>query len=300
MKDARAVDHTEKVQFDNNYYDPPLVARNFLIYQIGDLYYKYGGRVDSHKQQYDLELSFVVKGEAGMSTDGEVTRVEKDCVYLSFRGDAHEIAGQGSFRFFYFAVNLMPSSPLFPILEFLKTNFAAPLDRKIHMPDLAQLFTNILYETATASDFSLEVIEANIIQILVTLYRIGQDIHSIGAYSMKLNEGLVYNIVNYIDKNFATITTLADFSEKFFYSYSYLTTIFKSVMNVSLKDYLQEKKLAYAKLLLEQTDKSITEISESLSYSSIHNFSRAYKNYYGISPSTYRRRLAEAAATGET
>ena len=39
-----------------------------------------------------------------------------------------------------------------------------------------------------------------------------------------------------------------------------------------------------AKELLE-SGKSVTEAAECLGYSSIHPFSRAYKNYFGVCPS---------------
>jgi len=169
------------------------------------------------------------------------------------------------------------------------SNFKDASNRKIYLPALLPLFTNILYETANKTDFSLEITEANIMQILIAAYRTGRNLKTPGMYSLNMQDGLIYKIVNFIDKNFASITNLSDLAQNFNYDYSYLATLFKSVMNRTIKNYLQDKKISYAKTMLETSEMSVTEISEYLSYSSVHNFSRAYKNYYGISPREHKK-----------
>lgn len=58
------------------------------------------------------------------------------------------------------------------------------------------------------------------------------------------------------------------------------------------KTFLQKKteaRMSAAALLLEHTQKSITQLSEELGYSSLEHFSSAFKNYYHNSPTQYRR-----------
>ena len=60
------------------------------------------------------------------------------------------------------------------------------------------------------------------------------------------------------------------------------------------KTFIQKKtesKMATAALLLSDKNLSITDISDDLGYSSIEHFSTAFKRYYGLSPSTYRKKL---------
>ena len=55
-------------------------------------------------------------------------------------------------------------------------------------------------------------------------------------------------------------------------------------MKCSLQKYLTRKKMELAKALMLKDKKNVTQTAEILHYSSIHNFSRAFKKHFGISP----------------
>lgn len=60
------------------------------------------------------------------------------------------------------------------------------------------------------------------------------------------------------------------------------------------KNFLQKKteaRMSAAAIQLTNTDKKVTEISENLGYASIEHFSTAFKKYYQLSPTQYRKRL---------
>ena len=48
-----------------------------------------------------------------------------------------------------------------------------------------------------------------------------------------------------------------------------------------------------AKELLENKENKIIDIAERLGYADNHYFSKAFRNYYGISPSQFRNNLEE-------
>ncbi|MBQ7915973.1 MAG: AraC family transcriptional regulator [Firmicutes bacterium] len=50
-----------------------------------------------------------------------------------------------------------------------------------------------------------------------------------------------------------------------------------------------EARMSMAVVMLQQTDKHIYEIAEELGYSSPEHFSNAFRKYYGVSPSEYRK-----------
>lgn len=64
---------------------------------------------------------------------------------------------------------------------------------------------------------------------------------------------------------------------------------FKEIFNSTVFNYLNDHRMEQAKDLLHQRDKSISEISYELGYSSIHHFSTAFKKKYGIPPSKFCR-----------
>lgn len=278
--------NTNKFHFDNIYSDSPLITNNFSIYQIGDLLCENDTIVEDHVQQFDLELSFISEGKGDFFTNNIKTIVEQGYIYISFKDDIHRIQSDNmcNLRYYYIAFNIKEDSPYYIILNFLQEKYHSPNTRDLKIEYIFPLMTNILYEILNNDVFSIEMIESNLIQILISLYR--HHNNNLPIYTADLQKGIVYNIVNYIDSNFIVINNLKELAEKFFYNYSYLSKIFKIVMGKTMKGYLQEKKLNHAKLLLKENN-TITQTSEILGYSSVHNFSRAFKNQFNISPQEF-------------
>ena len=52
---------------------------------------------------------------------------------------------------------------------------------------------------------------------------------------------------------------------------------------------ITQKRLQQAKILLKNSDKSISEIAEAVGFNDYNYFSRIFKKYYGISPRDYRK-----------
>ena len=67
--------------------------------------------------------------------------------------------------------------------------------------------------------------------------------------------------------------------------------IFEKKEGIGILEYIQKKKMGYAKKLLTETNKSILHISNEIGYENPSKFSRAFKKYYGILPSKYKIEL---------
>ena len=68
----------------------------------------------------------------------------------------------------------------------------------------------------------------------------------------------------------------------------YLSRLFKEKTGMNFSDYILKKKMEMAATLLKSTNSTIYEISEMTGYSNDKNFSRAFKKYYGVSPTIYK------------
>jgi AraC-like DNA-binding protein len=64
---------------------------------------------------------------------------------------------------------------------------------------------------------------------------------------------------------------------------------FKKIFSKSPKEYIIQRRFQTAKYLLHNTTNSIEEISEYVGYDSIYNFSKDFKNLFGVSPSEWRK-----------
>lgn len=69
---------------------------------------------------------------------------------------------------------------------------------------------------------------------------------------------------------------------------NYLSKIFKERTGINFSDYLFEAKMKKSKELMADINLKIYHISSAIGYNNPKNFSRAFKQYHGISPREYR------------
>ena len=101
---------------------------------------------------------------------------------------------------------------------------------------------------------------------------------------------LVSDVSNYINRHMSETITVEAIAKEFFLSRSYLSKLFKAESSMSLSDFILTKKTDEAKYLLRYTNKSLTDISLSLGFSSPGHFSRVFKKYASITPHKYRKK----------
>ena len=80
------------------------------------------------------------------------------------------------------------------------------------------------------------------------------------------------------------------FADKYFFSKEYLSKLFKSKYGCGIYTYVQEIRMQRARDLLLNPDIKIQSISERLGYADNNYFSKAFKNYYVMSPSQFRKK----------
>ena len=74
-------------------------------------------------------------------------------------------------------------------------------------------------------------------------------------------------------------------------SASYLTALFHRHLAVSPGEYIRRMKLQQSKQLIREGNMNFTEISESMQYSTVHHFSRQFKQMFGMTPTEYAKRV---------
>lgn len=95
-------------------------------------------------------------------------------------------------------------------------------------------------------------------------------------------------IKKYLEKNYTREIKLDMFSKQYFFTKEYLTKLFKKKFGYSIYEYTLLLRMNRAKELLQNDEIQIQEIAERLGYRDNNYFSKAFKNYFGISPSDYR------------
>ena len=70
-------------------------------------------------------------------------------------------------------------------------------------------------------------------------------------------------------------------------SASYLTALFHKHLAISPGEYIRRVKLGKSKQLIREGQMNFTEIAENLQYSTVHHFSRQFKQMFGMTPTEY-------------
>ena len=98
---------------------------------------------------------------------------------------------------------------------------------------------------------------------------------------------IIQSSLEYISHNYAAITE-QEVAEHCNLSYSYFSRTFKKVMHQSFSEYLNHYRITKAEQLLISTNKTITEISELVGFSTPSYFIQQFKAKKNISPKQYR------------
>ena len=93
----------------------------------------------------------------------------------------------------------------------------------------------------------------------------------------------------YVQAHIEERLTVPLVAEKIGVSASYLTALFHKHMELSPGEYIRRIKLDRSKQLIREGQLNFTQISESLQYSTVHHFSRQFKQMFGLTPTEYAK-----------
>ena len=285
-----------KYHYDNNYALSPRIFNDIYLFQLGEMMCDTSTCMRPHVHLDWFEITYVFSGRGEITTNNKSPKiVEKGDFYFSHPQEIHSISSDSSnpLRYFFFAFNFSEQSQFAPMLEECKRITLSETNRKFHSSALALHFNNLLSEIRSDSNAGTLILEYEMKLAFMKIFQIIKS-ERIADYQIPKNNSsqiLCFNLLNYIDRNFTTIDNASSLSNIFGYNYSYLSRCFKKVIGTSISDYISDKKLNLATELLGKDEMTVTEVADSLNYSSIYAFSRAFKNHYGIAPSDYKQNL---------
>ena len=109
------------------------------------------------------------------------------------------------------------------------------------------------------------------------------------------NEQVIIDILKILENNLCGNITLDEISAQMNFSKSFLKSHFKAVMGCGIHQMYLQLKISSSKKLLNEGKHSILEISETLGFSSIHHFSKIFKQFVGMPPSQYVKSVRRRA-----
>ena len=101
----------------------------------------------------------------------------------------------------------------------------------------------------------------------------------------------VYPAISYIEHNRRERVTMQDMAKLCHLSPSYFSKLFLREVGENFTDYLNRKKITWAKEALRNTDTNINLIALELGFQDNSYFVKVFKKYVGITPTQYRQSM---------
>jgi AraC-like DNA-binding protein/quercetin dioxygenase-like cupin family protein len=142
------------------------------------------------------------------------------------------------------------------------------------------------------SEFGSEqLVKIYLEQLLISLIRKGAS----GKNDMKLSHSvkersdsdMIKKIISYMEENIKHNLSFDDICRFSSLSRSNIKTLFKDKTHSGAMEYFKKLKVEEAKRMIREETSNFTEMADILGYTSIHYFSRHFKNATGMSPSQY-------------
>lgn len=240
-------------------------------------HFKVGPRVITY-----FSVHFVLKGE-GMIIQGETKKhLKEGDLFCLFPNQTHQYTTDPNnpLELFWLAFDGKQATPLLNRIGLSQHSFI--IDSLINndiisvLDELSHHFTNNIKDD-----------ELNRLSIIYKLF------YHISLQTKERNLTPVTTInwiqesKKYMDMHFADDITVKDVAKYAGIHRSHFTTSFVKEVGITPLQYLLTLKMNRASQMISEHSYTITEIAYSLGYSDLYSFSRAFKNYYKVSPKQY-------------
>lgn len=247
-------------------------------------------------------------------TEFELVYVETGTVYFGISDKQFALSeGQGVFinskilhRYFSQGNAIVPNFVLMPYFiaaqdsliyqKYVLPIMASPMDYQIFSSDIPwqaqalSLMREMMAAQENASD--VELVNSYLIQKIWHILYQNTDVEHMGKkenYSAS-SQARLQLMMQYIHQKFAYNISLSDIADQAKVSKSTALNLFQRYLGISPVTYLVNYRLQEAAKLLASTEKKVTVISKDTGFDSVDYFCKAFKKYYKLTPTEYRKK----------
>ena len=257
------------------------------FYNIRNAGYRFLGEVHNH-----YELTYVDRGCMDTVIDGQLFHLHEHDLILYGPGQFHtQFVPMGescSYATIIFDMDIIAQDDPVCVDSILNKSF--PYNKKLYT--LIKTFIN---ESSTQlpymNSLMLCLLQEIIIRLLQSEFTGEKEDKPVTEVRQYYQDTILQKILDYINSNITKPLTIAEICQAFSLSRSSLQILFKENLNQTPKKYISELKLEKSCELLRENKYTVSEISLMLGFNSIHYFSRAFTQKYGISPSEYAKQI---------
>ena len=269
-----------------------------LLIDIVNLKYvkKYLNKGITHKLTY-YDITFITEGEGFFSIDNQTYQAIPGDVLFSQPGEirrwdtTHITNGYALIFEDNFLSSLFKDSLFVQHLPFFHPEKTAA---KLHLsnelcPRILQLLREIKKEIDAYKQNDIHVLRALLYETLMLLHRAYLNMESPKNRLKEASNMHINKFIRLVSKNLKEEHSVKFYADKLCITPNYLNEIVTSALNVSAKQYIQNKIMDEAKKLLSYTELSISEIAFELHFSTVSYFTRTFRQYTGETALSYRK-----------
>ena len=160
------------------------------------------------------------------------------------------------------------------------------------MSPLGQLLQKMLQEQERMDEFSGNVILAHLELLLILLLREDKTPKASKlqtSNAVHSENEIIRQAQQYISAHIREKLSVPLVARQVDVSPSYLTALFHKNLQISPGEYIRRIKLQESKQMIRENNLNFTEIAAELQYSTVHHFSRQFKEKFGITPTEYAK-----------
>lgn len=264
----------------------------------------YNFNMESKHFHNEYELYYLLEGERYYFIDKQTYHVKKGSLVLIDQNQVHKTVA--ATKVYHDRILVQIPEPvlrnLFDAFGYKEltlglSQYCGVLDLNDQGQDYVQtILFDIIAETKQQRTGYQFIVKAKVMELFVFVMRCKN-----GEYKTYQVETVntqkhkkVHEIAEYINLYYTDKLSLEILAQHFYVSKSYLSRIYKEVTGFTVNEYINIVRIKKAKILLETTDTSITEIAELVGYDSITYFERVFKTYMETSPLKYRKTYAKS------
>ena len=291
-------DETENNDYllDFQFSETPNYIKDIRLYQVGKKFCNAYTVVSAHMHANWFELTVILEGKGKVYANQNSVTVSEGDVFLSYPSEVHKIESDSETPLKYsFLSFCLENNAFLEEFEKIAQTYYECERRVFRNPAIAPLIEALIAEMSSAQFERETILFSALQQILIYTCRAflyEKDCEN-AQKKVDKHDILCYKIMRYIDYNLFNIRDLNEVAEYLHYNYAYLARVFKDTTHTTIAQYLTQRKLEQAKVLIEENILPLNKIAELLNYASIYSFSKSFKFHFSCSPSEYKRKKNE-------
>ena len=254
--------------------------------QYKQVYFRYS-RGPSIRKGHEIhphhEIIYYIDGDATFISGNICTILEKNTLIFVPKGYFHNFNIKQQDKY----VRLTISFPDIPILDEVLMEI-----RDIIVTRTADVinFAEAIIKNMDAPPFTSQALSvyASFLSLMSELTK-----HQSTFIQPQSEKNTLSKCIAFIDEHFTENITVSDLAKKYFVSKSFLFTEFKRSFGIPIHKYITQRRMIYAKKLLDEGKKP-TDVYSLCGYSDYSTFYKAYTKRFLKSPKAAKARMNEA------